>query len=115
MNKNILLFTGLSVLGLGFSTLLAQTTTGSLPPSVHASGAGQVITPVTAVTPVPTPRLHHRHHAAQQTSAAANSGLMSGTVVGMAAPTATPAPAPGNLPMGVATSVPVSKSVPLTP
>ncbi len=112
MNKNIFLFTGLSVLGLGFSTLLAQTTTGSLPSSVHASGAGQVITPVAVVTPAPasTPRPHHRHHAAQQTSAASNTGFMSGTVVGMAPPTVTPAAQSGNtlnLPMGVATSVPL--------
>ncbi len=110
MNKNILAITGLSVLGLSFSTLWAQTTTGGLPSSVRASGAGQVITPVAVVTPVSTPRPRHHHRAAPQTSSAANSGIMSGTVVGMAAPTATPASQPGNtlnLPMGVATSVPL--------
>jgi hypothetical protein len=111
MKKSILLITGFSILGLGFSTLLAQTSTGSLPSSLHASGAAQVVTPVTPV-PAATPRPHHHHHAAQLTSATANSGFVSGPVVGMAAPTATPAggAAQGNglnAPMGVATSAPL--------
>jgi hypothetical protein len=105
MKKNRLLIAGISILGLGLSTVWADTTT-SQPASMpaRAAGADQI------VTPVPTP--HHHHHA--KTASAkfgsqlvTNSGAPNSTVVGMAAPTATPTGSASPAPMGVPTSIPL--------